>query len=96
MLTSDFSTAERYLVLMLERLSNLEPALAKIGAQQKTAIQHRIQRSKQTPDGDAWAPWRPWTQASREAKGNAGQGLLWDDGTLLDSVTAESRQSLPP
>jgi phage virion morphogenesis protein len=90
MLTSDFSNAERYLGLMLERLSNLEPALAKIGAHQRETIQRRIQRTKQTPDGEDWAPWRPFTRAKREAKGNAGQGLLWDDGTLLESILAES------
>src|SRR5690349_5322033 len=86
MLNANFSGAIAWLDAMLARLQNPEPALAIIGQRQRDAIRQRIQRTKVDPDGALWAPWMPSTREQREAKGNAGQGLLWDEGTLLESI----------
>jgi phage gpG-like protein len=72
---------------MLARMANMQPVMAQIGDEQASRIMLRIVQTKQDPDGNAWDAWKPSTQAHREAKGNAGQGLLWDEGTLLHSVT---------
>jgi phage virion morphogenesis protein len=93
MIRHDIPVAIAQLDAMLARILNPEPAFAVIGAAQREAIQRRIQRTKVDPEGDAWSPWRPRTQEHRERKGNAGQGLLWDDGTLLESIAYDSSAS---
>lgn len=55
---------------------------ARIG---KDAVEYRITHSKTSPDGQAWSSWMENTALYREHKGNAGQGLLWDSGDLLES-----------
>lgn len=72
---------------MLARMANMQPVMASIGDEQASRIMLRLMQTKQDPDGNAWDAWKPSTQAHREAKGNAHQGLLWDEGTLLHSVT---------
>lgn len=93
MITIDSTSALLTLGSMLVRILRPEPALSIIGQRAAEGIRRRIQRTKDDPDGNAWAPWRPMTRTRREAKGNAGQGLLWDDGTLLDSIRAQSSDS---
>ena len=68
-------------------LGNHSSWLAKVGEHEKQMIEQRIQSTKLDPDGHEWAPWRPFTRAKREAKGNESQGLLWDTGNLLHSQT---------
>jgi len=76
-------------VAALNRIANAEHAswITAVGEREKALIQERIRTTKQDPDGHDWAPWRPFTKAKREAQGNAGQGLLWDTGELLQSPT---------
>ena len=88
MLSIDTRLSLAALEAMLLRLVNPEPALAVIGTKQRDAIRRRIERGKHEPDGNAWVPWRQRTRDYREAKGNVGQGLLWDDGTLLDNIVS--------
>lgn len=61
--------------------------LEAIGKQQSQRIQDRIRKTKVDPEGTPWAPWRPRTLEWRQKKGNVEQGLLWDTGELLNSVS---------
>lgn len=88
MLTFNLGPAIVGLNGILARIAHPEPALAIIGARARESVRQRIQRTKTDPDGNRWAPWADDTRAEREHKGNAGQGLLWDDGSLLDSIAA--------
>jgi phage virion morphogenesis protein len=96
MIAIDAAAALAQLNAMLARMGSLEPAFSAIGYHQREAIRRRIQREKQDPDGNAWAPWADTTLQGwgpfpgREQKGNVSQGLLWDDGTLLDSIQSSS------
>jgi phage virion morphogenesis protein len=96
MITIDAAATLLQLNAMLARMRNPEPAFSVIGYQQRDAIRRRIQREKRDPDGNAWAPWADATLhgwgpfPGREDKGNVAQGLLWDDGTLLDSIQSKS------
>jgi phage gpG-like protein len=73
----------------LNRLAmlNMSPWLEKVGQQAQKSVQQRIQQTKQDPDSAAWSPWMPRTEKYRTKKGNAGQGLLWDEGNLLNSIS---------
>ena len=86
MLTIDASEAIAALNAMAMRMANTEPVLAAIGYAETEVIRARIEEGKTTPEGQQWAPWRPWTREERENKGNESQGLLWDTGTLLNSI----------
>ena len=72
----------------LNRLAmlNMSPWLESAGKQTQQASQARIQQSKHDPESQPWSPWQPRTERHRTRKGNAGQGLLWDEGTLLNSI----------
>jgi phage gpG-like protein len=72
----------------LNRLAmvNMSPWMEMVGRQAQEAIQHRIRETKVDPESTPWSPWMPSTEAHRRHKGNAGQGLLWDEGTLLNSI----------
>ena len=84
----DYALAMDELDGMLARLADPAPLLEHIGLYEVAEARERIQRSKDDPLGYAWAPWMPSTAAQRARKGNADQGLLWDTGALLDSITA--------
>ncbi|MGZ3307271.1 MAG: phage virion morphogenesis protein [Xanthobacteraceae bacterium] len=86
MITIDISEAMAGLAVIAARAENPQSLMETIGAQQQASVQSRIRRDKMTPWGSVWAPWMPSTQKARERKGNAAQGLLWDKGTLLQSV----------
>ena len=71
---------------MVARAQFLGPVLEVIGQSEVENTKARIQQSKTNPWGGDWAPWAARTAAYRTRKGNAGQGLLWDDGDLLESI----------
>jgi len=86
MLTIDIAPV----VAALNRLTlGHEAWLAVVGEHEKAQIEQRIRSSKTDPTGHPWAPWQPSTEWKRHHKGNAAQGLLWDEGQLLGSVRHE-------
>ena len=86
MLTLNDNGALLHLSGILARMIDMQPVMAAIGQHEAQEIEDRIMSGKHDPDGHAWSPWRPMRADEREAKGNAGQGLLWDEGTLLHSI----------
>lgn len=86
MITADFSPVLAELRAMLARTADMQPALHAIGEMQADAIQARITTLKSAPDGEEWSPWSERRLKERTDKGNVGQGLLWDTGTLLHSI----------
>jgi phage gpG-like protein len=89
MLEIDFGSAMEDVDLMLARLADPSPLLEVIGQTEVAFVRARITSLKEDPAGGQWAPWSPWRAAERAAKGNASQGLLWDSGALLNSITAQ-------
>ena len=71
---------------MVARAQFPSPVLEIIGKSEVENVRARIQQSKINPWGGDWAPWAASTADYRTNKGNAGQGLLWDDGDLLESI----------
>lgn len=76
----------------LNRLANLNmsPWMASVSQNAQAAVQQRIRSTKVDPGNAPWSPWRPATERHRLKKGNAGQGLLWDSGALLNSIQGQS------
>ncbi len=76
----------------LNKLASLsmQPWLAEVGKFEVGQIQHRIREEKHSPDDEVWSPWKQRTRLHRVAAGNVSQGLLWDSGTLLHSITAKT------
>jgi phage gpG-like protein len=76
----------------LNRLAmlNMSPWLQGVGQKAQQSVKQRIQQVKQDPDNAPWSPWMPRTEKYRTHKGNAGQGLLWDEGTLLNSIQMQA------
>jgi phage gpG-like protein len=72
----------------LNRLAmlNMSPWLDSVGQKAQQDVQARIQQTKHDPESQPWSPWQPRTEKQRLKKGNAGQGLLWDEGTLLNTI----------
>lgn len=89
MLTIDASEAIAALNAMAMRIADAEPVLAAIGYAEVEVIRARIEEGKKSPQGEEWAPWRPWTESERKKKGNTARGLLWDSGNLMDSIRSE-------
>jgi phage gpG-like protein len=89
MLEIDFGSAMAELDALLARLMDPAPLLEAIGAATVEHARDNITSLKLDPEGEQWAPWMPRTAAARRRKGNASQGLLWDTGTLLDSIHAD-------
>lgn len=71
---------------LLKTLQNPKPLLHKVGQTLVDGAVGRIMGLKEDPDGNAWAPWAASTLLARERKGNVGQGLLYDGGTLVNSI----------
>jgi phage gpG-like protein len=88
MLTINLTEALAELNLLAQ--INMGPWLAEVGAHELKTIQQRIENTKASPDYIHWAAWSPRRFREREAKGNIGQGLLWDTGNLLGSLRFES------
>ena len=91
MLSIDVNEALAGIDMMLRRAADPLPVLSRIGASEVENVRARIRGSKTSPWGDSWAPWAPSTRAHREHKGNADQGLLWDDGDLLKSIRYDAQ-----
>jgi len=68
----------------LQRASN--ETLDELGKEQVKITQERIRTGKQTPDGQAWAPWSLATLRKRTREGSAGGGLLYRTGALMNSI----------
>lgn len=88
-ITSDTSAAIAELQAMAGRTANMQPFFAMLGRLQVEAAQTRITTTKTEPIGSPWLPWSAFTRKEREAKGNAARGLLFDTGTLLNSIHAK-------
>lgn len=86
MITFDKQETETRLSAILFRAEDLVPVFDFIGDRIVGDVKERIKSTKLSPDGEAWAPWRPFTADMRSAAGNEEQGLLWDTGDLLDSI----------
>jgi phage gpG-like protein len=87
--TGNFGQAKATLALLRARIAYPQPVLALIGQHAKLRAEFEIRSGKHDPDGKAWAPWADGTSRSRQRKGNLAQGLLWDEGTLLHSISVQ-------
>lgn len=85
MLTIDAAFAIEQLNALTLRAANTRPVLALIASHAASGIVRRMVDSKEM-DGSPWAAWKESTEHYRQHKGNVGQGLLWDEGTLLHSI----------
>jgi phage gpG-like protein len=86
MITIDAEQAFDELNGILLRLAAKQDLLDAIGEREAEAARQRIMSTKTDPEGDRWTRWRPSTARQRLKKGNAGRGILWDEGDLLDSI----------
>jgi phage gpG-like protein len=68
------------------RAEHPKPVLERVAEHQASQVMLEIMDEKHDPDEHPWAAWMPSTRKQRTAKGNAGQGLLWDRGDLLASI----------
>lgn len=72
-----------------KKVENPRSMMQEIGDIIVEDIKHRIINTKTSPQDEAWAEWAPSTAKAREKKGNAALGLLYDTGTLLNSITSQ-------
>ena len=86
MITIDSAQAFAEIDAMLMRMHESAPFLEAVGDREVKLARERIRDTKLDPLGNAWAPWAPFTRSEREHKGNAGLGLLLDEGGLLLSL----------
>jgi len=84
--TFDSAATIAHVRAVIARMHDLVPLYDVVGAYAANKIRDRIQNTKKSPEGDPWAPWKPFTEVSRQYSGNMGQGLLWDTGDLLNSI----------
>lgn len=94
MITIDIQQAMSELSMIAARAADMGPILHTIGAMEARKSFDRIRETKVDPLESEWDPWAESTRSQRERKGNAGQGLLWDSGYLLNSfeVNADPMQ----
>lgn len=85
----DKAALDAELLLILSRMQDPIPFFDYVGKHEKHAIRERIMHTKLAPDGTPWIPWAPYTIEQRSKKGNTSQGIMWDTGTLLDSIKFE-------
>ncbi len=71
--------------------SDIDELLLSIGEMLVKRVVERIKDGKETPSGAPWEMWAESTARYRERKGNASQGILWDNGNLWESIRAELR-----
>lgn len=88
MIEADFSGIYAWADKALAALADTSAPLAEAAQVGEDAIKRRIQSDKTTPDGEAWAPWSLGTSKARERRGTSGNGLLYDSGKLLNSISA--------
>ncbi len=86
MITIDMADALAEIDALALRLAIPDALFAKIGAHEVAAAKNRIESTKTAPDGTPWVSWAVGTLLHRNRKGNADQGMLWDEGDLLDSI----------
>ena len=86
MIEMDAELALAELNAIVARAALPGPVLELIGHSEVENARGRIQQTKVNPWGGDWASWADSTAYSRERKGTAGQGLLWDRGDLLESI----------
>jgi hypothetical protein len=86
-LTVDFGITK----LQLAKLASepLRPWMAAVANMEKAKIVERITTTKEDAEGQAWEQWRPLTEHLRTLKGNAGLGLLHDEGRLLAGIISD-------
>lgn len=90
MITSDSKLAIAELQQIAARTANMQPFMAMLAEFEVVSAKTRIAEIKTDPSGSPWAPWSKRRREERIAKGNAEQGLLFDTGTLLNSIYAKS------
>lgn len=93
MITTNIPEVVSALNAMLARVHNMAPVMARIGEHQASKVLLEIMQEKTDPNDHRWAAWKPSTRASREKKGNAALGLLWDRGDLLASIKMKAGAS---
>jgi phage gpG-like protein len=86
MITTNAAEVIALLNGVIFRAEHPKPVLERVGEHAASRVMLSIMSEKDDPDDRAWAEWQPSTRAQREAKGNAGLGLLWDRGDLLASI----------
>lgn len=74
------------MALIMARINDPIPFFDYVGATEKQRVRERIMHTKIDPDGAPWLPWAPFTAEHRDALGNSAQGIMWDSGTLLNSI----------
>jgi phage gpG-like protein len=72
------------------RMRDMRGVMDRIGTYAGNKALLSIMDEKDDPEGRPWTEWRDSTRESREKKGNARFGLLWDDGTLLASINVQA------
>lgn len=78
------------LAALEDRLTNLEPLLTLIAAELEQNAHLRFE-TKRDPDGEAW---RPWSEATREAREEEGRGTLLEyTGRMRDSLATAVGES---
>lgn len=73
----------------IDALADPRPFLEEAGDILVANTVARIVLTKQDPKGQAWPAWATSTLIARTKKGNAGNGLLFDDGTLARSIKSQ-------
>jgi phage gpG-like protein len=72
------------------RMRDMRGTMDRIGTYAGNKALLAIMDEKDDPEGRAWSEWTATTRESREKKGNANLGLLWDGGTLLASIRVQA------
>ncbi len=86
MIEVDAEAALIELGAIVARAAMPTPVFEIIGQSEVENARARITESKLNPWGGAWESWSDSTRKYRERKGNAGLGLLFDEGDLLASI----------
>ena len=86
MIEIDAEAALLELGAIVARAAMPTPVFEIIGQSEVDDARARITATKMNPWGGDWESWADSTRKYRERKGNAGLGLLWDEGSLLDSI----------
>jgi hypothetical protein len=80
------SRAEKELIALPNRLSNLRPLMQKGIAPEFNEMMRRHWESKGAAFGHAWAPLAPSTIAAKTRRGTVGKGILRDSDHLFKAV----------
>lgn len=72
---------------LAKKLEKPQDLLNSIGDYLVKTTQARIRTTKSSPDGAPWAPWAPSTYLARAKQGSLGGGLLYNTGSLFNSIS---------